>query len=119
MKNWMLILAALSLLVLGAACGGSDDSGQQNTAQAQGEAQAASASGGMAASSVAADVKANCVKCHGMQKICDKIGQADMPEWGATLGFMMSKGASLGSSSVTDMAEFLADEAKARPALCE
>ena len=115
MKNWMLILAVLALLGLGAACGGSDDAGQEQKAE-QGQAAGQSVA---AASGVAADIKTHCVKCHGMDKICDKIDKADMPEWGATIGFMMSKGAVLGNTSVTDAAEFLADGAQARPALCE
>ena len=111
MRNWMPVLVVLVLLALGVACGDDGDSGQeQNMAREQGAA---------VVSPVGADIKTNCTKCHGIGKLCAKIGEFGMPDWGATIGFMMSKGAVLTTASVTQAAEFLADPAQARPALCE
>ena len=123
MKNLILVLLVLGLLFLLISCGGSDDEGggaaaPQTDAAAQTEAgQVAPSTGEMA--SGAAAVAASCTKCHGLDKVCAKIGKLDKVGWATVMAQMIQKGADIDRPTALGAAEFMGQQPDAaKAALC-
>ena len=124
MKNLMLLLVLVGVLVALVACGGSDDEAAPKaeqeagqTAVQQTEAGEVVVSTGEAASG-AAVVMASCGKCHSLDKVCAKIGTLDKAGWAVLIARMVQKGCDLDRQAALGAAEFLADPALAKPAVC-
>lgn len=117
MKSVMvpMLLAAALLALLLAACGGSDE--QAGAEDSGGETRMEETAGTV---SPADRIRANCVKCHDLKRVCENIGVKDPQEWGQTISLMIRKGAKLDSTYMLGVSAFLATEPDAaRAALCE
>ena len=64
-------------------------------------------------------IKANCTSCHGLDKVCGKIGTFGPLEWSGTVRTMIEKGSELNSAYMLDVSSFLSRSEESRPALCQ